>query len=120
MTPKTWFLDFDGTLVSQKSHMSDNDYILPTTKDFFENISCEDFVVITTARKSEEHYERIVSFLGLHKIKNYKIVCDLPAGKRILINDKKPDGTLTAYCYNLERDKGINLEEIKELDDPTR
>lgn len=112
-TPKTWFLDFDGTLVLQKSHMSEKDHILPGTKDFFDNIVREeDCVVITTARNRDEHEERIINFLNQHNIKYYKIICDLPAGKRILINDKKPDGTLTAYSYNLERDQGINIDEV--------
>lgn len=112
LMPKTWFIDFDGTLVYQKSHLSEKDYVIPKTHEFFSKISRDDFIVITTARECEEHYERIVSFLESHNIKNYKILCGLPSGKRILINDKKPDGALTAYSYNLERDIGIKLEEV--------
>jgi len=111
---KTWFIDFDGTLVLQKSHMSEDDHILPGTEDFFNKMVKEDdHVIITTARKKEEHEERIIRFLKKYNIKYNKIICDLPSGKRVLINDKKPDGTLTAYSYNLERDKGIVVEEIE-------
>ena len=111
--PRTWFLDFDGTLVFQKSHVSDEDTILPGTKEFFEKVvRNDDCVVITTARKKEDHEERIIKFVKHHNIKCDKIICDLPSGKRILINDKKPDGMLTAHSHNLERDKGINIEDF--------
>jgi hypothetical protein len=107
--PKTWFIDLDGTLVTQKSHMSSEDFILSATKSFFEKIvKEEDFVIITTGRTCEDK-ERIEKFLEYHNLKFDLIVCGIPTGSRILINDKKPDGTLTAYAHNLERDKGIDL-----------
>jgi hydroxymethylpyrimidine pyrophosphatase-like HAD family hydrolase len=107
--PKTWFIDFDGTLVHHKSHHSDEDFILEGTKDFFkENVKEEDVVVITTARE-HFHKERIEKFLEKNEIKYNLVLCGLNSGARILINDKKPDGTITAYAYNLERDKGIKI-----------
>jgi histidinol phosphatase-like enzyme len=109
---KTWFIDLDGTLVLHKSHQSEQDYILPSTVDFFRNIvKEEDFVIITTGR-SEGHRERIEKLFEDYKIKFDKILCDLPTGLRILINDKKPDGTITARSLNVERDEGIALESI--------
>ena len=42
---KTWFLDFDGTLVEQRSHLDEKDYILEKTKLFFTEVVKEnDFV----------------------------------------------------------------------------
>ena len=73
-----------------------------------EIIKEEDFVIITTARTCDDQ-ERIQKFLQYHNLKFDLIVCGIPTGSRILINDKKPDGTLTAYAHNLERDKGIDL-----------
>ena len=32
----------------------------------------------------------------------------MPVGERIIINDKKPSGLITAHCINTERDKGID------------
>jgi hypothetical protein len=105
---KTWFLDFDGTLVAQKSHRGDKDQILPGTKDFFSNVVKEnDFVIITTAREGGEHKKRIDLFMKAHGLKCDMIICDLPSGPRLVINDKKPDGSKTAYSFNLERDSGI-------------
>lgn len=112
--PKTWFLDFDGTLVFQKSHLSDDDFILSTTKEFFNNIvNKNDFVIITTGRDIS-HKRRIENFLNKNNIKFDLVLCGLPTGARILINDKKPDGSLTAYGYNLDRDKGIDLSLFRE------
>jgi hypothetical protein len=105
--PRTWFLDFDGTLVAHKSHMRDDDLILEGTKDFFENIVREnDYVVITTAR-GEDHKERVEGFLVKNSIRFNLVLCGLPTGPRVLVNDLKPCGMQTAYSYNLERDKGI-------------
>lgn len=104
---KTWFIDFDGTLVHHKSHMKDEDYILDDTKTFFKTkVEENDYVIITTAR-GHDHKERIENFLSKHDIKFNLVLCGLPSGARILINDIKPDGMITAYSYNLERDKGI-------------
>ena len=105
---KTWFLDFDGTLVEHRSHYSDKDYILPATKEFFSaSIKENDFVIITTARNGDEHKERIAMFMDAHGLKYDVILCDLPSGVRILVNDQKPDGSTTAIAVNLKRDKGI-------------
>jgi len=108
---KTWFLDFDGTIVYQKSYLKDEDYILPTTLDFFnDNIKENDFVVITTGRE-EYHKERIKKFMKSFGLKCDIIICGLPTGVRIIINDTKPDGTKTAFSHNVTRDEGIlNLE----------
>lgn len=108
-SPNTWFIDFDGSLVLQKSHLSDEDYILPGTKEFFSKVVKEnDMVIITTGRNEEEHRDRIAAFLNRHNIKFDRIICGITTGKRILINDKKPNGSLTAYSYNLTRDAGID------------
>jgi len=105
--PRTWFIDFDGTLVAHSSHMRDEDHILEGTKDFFMSFVKEnDYVVITTAR-GEDHKGRVEGFLAKNDIRFDLVLCGLPTGPRILVNDSKPCGTQTAYSYNLERDKGI-------------
>jgi hydroxymethylpyrimidine pyrophosphatase-like HAD family hydrolase len=109
---KTWFLDFDGTIVYQKSYLKDEDYILPKTIDFFTNFIKEnDFVIITTGRE-EHHKERIEKFMRSFGLKCDLIICGLPTGIRILVNDMKPDGTKTAQSHNLERDQGLNFEDL--------
>jgi len=111
--PRTWFIDFDGTLVTQRSHMLEEDIILDGTKEFFGRVVAEeDHVIITTARTCDDK-ERIERFLESHGLKFDLVVCGLPTGTRMLINDKKPDGALTAFAFNLERDKGIDHEMFK-------
>lgn len=109
---KTWFIDLDGTLVLQKSHLSDQDYILPNTLDFFKNTIKEEDVVIITTGRSEDQRQRIEDFFKANKMKFDRIICGLPTGLRILVNDNKPDGTITARSINVERDKGITTESI--------
>lgn len=115
---KTWFIDFDGTLVYQKSHLSEEDQILPSTLEFFQRIvKEEDCVVVTTARSENDHKERIRSFMDSNNLKCDFILCGVTSGIRILINDKKPDGSTTAYSLNTVRDQGINIEEIWDIYD---
>lgn len=102
----TWIFDLDGTLVVHNGYLNGKDILLPGTKEFFKLISEDDFVLITTARSSE-FADMTESFLKENDIRFDRIIYNLPKGKRVLMNDKKPDGTLTAFCYNLERDKGI-------------
>lgn len=111
-TRKTWFLDFDGTLVEQRSYLADSDYVLKDTFRLFEElIMDDDFVVITTGRE-EHHRSRIESFMNKHGFRFDLIVCGLPTGPRIVVNDTKPDGTKTAYAFNATRDQGVSLEDM--------
>ena len=105
--PKTWFFDLDGTLVVHNGFVNGDDILLPNVLEFFEqNVKENDIVVITTARK-EKHKETVISFLNKNKIKFNHIIFNLTVGVRVLVNDKKPDGSLTAYSINLDRNKGF-------------
>jgi hypothetical protein len=106
--PKTWFIDLDGSIVKHNGHLNGTDEFLIGAKEFLLSIDSTDFVIITTARSSKYKKETI-NFLKKHKIKFNKIIFDLPTGERILINDKKPDGTKTAYSLNLNRDSKLNI-----------
>jgi hydroxymethylpyrimidine pyrophosphatase-like HAD family hydrolase len=109
---KTWFLDFDGTIVDQKSYVLKKDYVLSSAKEFFDKkVSADDIVVITTARE-EKHKSRIKKFMKENNFKCDVILCEMSAGIRILVNDEKPDGTKTAYAYNVKRNKGIDIKEL--------
>lgn len=104
---KTWIFDLDGTLVVHNGYKSGKDTLLPGVKDFFEtNINYDDYVLILTARSSK--YKDITeNFLLDNSISFDRIIYDLPFGERILFNDKKDSGLITAYCVNLERNKGL-------------
>lgn len=111
-TRKTWFLDFDGTLVEQRSYLSDEDYIIEGTHRLFsEFIKENDFVIITTGRE-ECHRSRIESFMNKNGFRYDLIICGLPTGPRVILNDIKPDGSRTAFAFNSVRDKGVNYEDM--------
>lgn len=100
----TWFLDLDGTIVQHNGHKTHGkDILLPETEHFFKELPPEDKVVFTTSRTLEEK-EQTEAFLKEHKIPFHDIVYGLPFGERILINDKKPSGLITAYALNTQRD----------------
>lgn len=104
--PKTWFLDLDGTLVKHNGYKNGGDELLNGVLSFIQNISSEDVIVITTSR-SKQFEKETIRFLNDNKIRHDHIIFDLPMGERILINDMKNDGTMTAYCFNLKRDGGF-------------
>lgn len=104
---KTWIFDLDGTLVVHNGYKTGRDTLLPGVKEFFKsNINDNDYVLILTARSSE--YRDITEkFLLDNLIYFDRIIYDLPVGERILFNDKKDSGLITAYCVNLKRNEGL-------------
>lgn len=108
--PKTWILDIDGTLVIHNGHLQGiGDRLLPGVKDFFDKIPRQDIIVLMSARKEDEK-TALESFLTREGIRYNYLLLDMPHGERILVNDKKPSGLITAYAVNKERDASLNLE----------
>ena len=107
--PKTWIIDYDGTIVEHNSHLYyGEDRLLERSKEFLESIPDDDFVIIVTAR-TEEHRRMTEDFLRRNSIRYNELIFGLPPGERILINDIKPSGLRTAYSINVKRDEGIEL-----------
>src|SRR5574344_2050479 len=101
--PKTWILDIDGTLVKHNGYKIDGyDTLLDGVKEFFEKISAEDKVVLLTARKGE-YLKDLKIFLKKNNISYDYLICDMPMGERILVNDNKPSGLNCAYAVNKNR-----------------
>lgn len=117
---KTWFVDFDGTIVSHKKKGDDTkeEVILKNVKKFFKLISDDDVVIVTTARTNEQITE-IIKFMNDNGLKYDHIITNLPTGARILINDRKPSGYKTAYSINLNRDGGIEMGKIESIIEET-
>lgn len=106
---KTWVFDVDGTLLVHNGHLrTQGDEVLPGVKEFFSNISPKDKVILLTARK-EMFRDQLESFLNDNGIRFDKILYEMPVGERILVNDKKPSGLITAYAVNKERDAPLEL-----------
>jgi hypothetical protein len=110
--PKTWFIDLDGTLVVHNGYKNGQDVLLDGVSNFFNKISKNDFIIITTAR-DKKYKVQTIEFLKKNKIRFNKIIFNLPTGERILINDKKPDGTITAYSINVDRNSKMNIDYLQ-------
>lgn len=102
---KTWILDLDGTLVKHNGYKIDGkDTWLEGAEEFLSNIPETDKIVFLTSRTDNE--KKITEkFLAEHDIRYNDIVYNAPYGERILVNDKKPSGLLTAIAVNTDRDK---------------
>ena len=103
---KTWFIDLDGTLLIHNAYLKGGDVLIPNSLNFInEDIGEKDYIIITTGR-DECYREETIKFLNDNGIRFNHIIFGLPTGPRIVVNDKKPDGTKTAYSINVVRDSG--------------
>lgn len=105
---KTFFIDLDGTIVRHNAYLQSGDELLEGVLDFWNNFSSQDVIIITTARSSC-YREMTINFLNKNSLRFDHLIMDLPKGIRYLLNDNKPDGSLTAYAVNLKRDGGVNF-----------
>lgn len=102
---KTWILDLDGTiLVHDGPYIFGKDQFLPGAKEFLENIPTRDIIIFLTAR-GEWEKDHTLRFLKENKVRYNHIIFGAGQGERILINDCKPDGLVTAFAINTTRDK---------------
>jgi hypothetical protein len=106
---KTWFIDIDGTILLHNNDLENIlDEVIPSSLEFLKTIS-DDIIILTTSRP-KKFKDKTENFLGLHNVKYDQIIYDLPYGERILINDNKKSGLITAYSVSLQRDSGIILD----------
>lgn len=112
---KTWLIDLDGTIVKHNGYKEGGDELLEGVKEFFERIPKEDVVIILTSRESK-YRDETIRFLEENDIRFDNIIFDLPYGERILINDMKKSGMLTAYAINKERDEPLNISVETDLE----
>ena len=108
----TWIFDVDGTLVKHNGYkIGGYDTLLDGVKEFFERLPKEDKVILLTTRK-QENIEELKTFLTRNNMRFDNIICDIPMGERILVNDKKPSGLKCAYAINKDRDESLMIEYI--------
>lgn len=117
----TYIVDIDGTIIT---HLFDLSHILdmargntiqalPGVREVFDRWKNESaFIVLLTARPESmrEVTEKQISEAGLFFD---QLVMGAGNGPRTLINDLKPNGMVTAYAINVERNKGFaGIEEL--------
>ncbi len=103
--PKTWILDLDGTLVVHDGpYIMGKDKFLPGAKEFLDSIPAGDMIIFLTARSTYEK-EHTLRFLKENNVRYDHIIFNAGQGERIMVNDMKPDGLVTAYAVNTKRDR---------------
>ena len=118
--PKTWILDLDGTLVVHDGpFIMGKDEFLPGAREFLESIPKRDMIIFLTARSDYEK-AHTMRFLKENKIRYYHIIFNAGEGERIMINDMKPDGLVTAYAINTKRDRFCRTEFVTDRTMGTR
>jgi hydroxymethylpyrimidine pyrophosphatase-like HAD family hydrolase len=100
------FIDLDGTLVKHNYNPSQypENYLSGTLQYLIKN---KDKAIILTTSRRYAHIKKIIDFLTINGILIHNVLCDLPTGKRILINDHKSDSEEKAIAINVIRDIGI-------------
>jgi len=102
---KTWIFDLDGTLVKHNGYKTDGkDTWLYGAKEFLLAIPEGDKIIFLTSR-TENEKKLTEDFLLENGIRYDNIIYNAPYGERILVNDKKPSGLVTAIAVNTERDR---------------
>ncbi len=95
---KTWILDLDGTLVVHDGpFIMGKDEFLPGAREFLESIPKRDMIILLTARSDYEKAHTL-RFLRENNVRYDHIIFNAGESERIMINDMKPDGLVTAYC----------------------
>lgn len=111
----TWILDLDGTILKHNGYKIDGkDTFLPGAKAFLEKIPQKDLIVILTSRK-EQYRKQTEDFLKSNGVRYDHILFEIPYGERILINDKKPSGLITAIAINPNRDEALEVSVIEDV-----
>ena len=114
---KTIFCDIDGTLIKHSSPIESSKpnfkaEILPGVLEKLKDWSLKNYkLILTTGRRESQRQvtEKQLSELGI----TYDIlIMGIGRGSRVVINDRKPDGTLTAESYCLDRDCGLESLDI--------
>lgn len=110
--PKTWIFDVDGTLVKHNGYLIDGyDTLLDGVKETFNKIDNSDIIILLTARE-EKYIDDLKQFLEKNSIRYNYLLSDIPVGERLLINDNKPSGLITAYAINKKRDEKLSIEYV--------
>jgi len=115
MTPvKTIILDIDGTLIEHRGTLSkttseykSDEKPLRSTIEKIDEWEGKGYnIVLMTGRKESS---RLFTEMQLANMNIFydQLIMGVGGGVRHLVNDKKPDGTLTAFAHNLTRNEGI-------------
>lgn len=108
---KTIFCDIDGTLIEHLGNGGTQHLyparILPfVTERLLEWDKRNYRLILVTGRKESVRAATEKQLLEIG-IMYDQLIMGVGSGERILINDKKSDGTETCRCFNLNRNEGL-------------
>ena len=101
--PKIWIVDLDAVVFRHNAYLDGDDEVLDGAAWFWEQIASDDVVVVMTGRSESERSRTRGLLSGLGLCVDH-VMFGLPKGERVVINDSKPSGLLTAHALNLPRD----------------
>jgi hypothetical protein len=102
----TWLVDLDGTVLKHNGYLEGGDVLLPGVRAFWDRIPAGDWILLLTAR-DEADRPATLAFLEAQGLRFDQAIFGLPVGERVLINDAKPDGLVTALAVSVVRDGGL-------------
>jgi phosphoglycolate phosphatase-like HAD superfamily hydrolase len=114
--PKTIICDIDGTILY---HYGSLDRVillppslLPGVLEKFNEWNSKGYYIIFLTGRKESMRELTIKQLNSLGLYYDVLIMGAPRGERVIINDTKPDGSITARAVPLERNKGLNTEDI--------
>ena len=119
----TIFSDIDGTLFEHEDVPSYATLprLLPGSAETLGRWSDEGyFVVLCTARDASDE-AALTAAIDALGIRYDRLICGLPSGPRVLINDRKPSAIFTtqAQSFEIARNQGIAGVQLPSIDHPT-
>ena len=112
MENKIIFLDIDGCLIKHHGGSSSNlikqkTQILDGVKEKLDEWEVAGYKIIITTGRKESYRKFTEKQLLVCGIAYDQLIMGLGRGERIVINDKKVDGTNTATAICIDRNEGI-------------
>lgn len=112
MNEKIIFLDIDGTILKHHGgHSSDlisqKTQLLPGVKEKLDEWEVEGCQIIITTGRKESYRKFTEKQLLVCGIAYDQLIMGLGRGERILVNDKKSDGSNAARAFCIDRNEGI-------------
>jgi len=115
-TSKTVFIDIDGTILKHPGNLSNLHHqdptVLPNVIKKLDEWSYKGYRIIVTTARPESMKKFTVWQLRKANIFYNDLIMGIPHGSRVIINDKKPNGNVSAEAYSVERDAGLGSVEI--------
>ena len=106
LLPHTWLIDVDGVICPHNGHLRGEEALLPGVRELWATIPSGDCIVLLSARGAE-HQAATLALMAAEGLRVDHALFGLPVGERILINDAKPGGLVTALAVSVARDAGL-------------